>query len=136
MKKIRWICFVLAGLFLIGILSGCTAQQTYEYTLRVTLSSWSGWTPDYEPEEFTYTYIVTEGDILAPPERESWTAEILRADENGILFSTSEPLSVINEDGTINLSSWDDTFEIHPGETLSLATPSTDYGEIYIFELE
>lgn len=110
-----------------------TPEKTSGCTLEVTTSSWSGWEEGYQPKETVYTYEVdAPGFIMVPPE-DGFEIEILEIDVNGITFKTETPMAPYGRG--INLSTDQTVFTVYRGQTLSLVTPTMDYGDIYIITL-
>lgn len=117
-------------------LTGCGKEDAEvvdsNCTLRVTTSSWSGWSESYEPKEEDYEYTFsTPCKILVPPDGE-FEIEILEMDSNQLVFETQSPMSPYGN--RFSLISDLTVFTIYRGQTLSLVTPTFDYGEIYILE--
>ena len=121
---------------MMGLLAGCNKPEAptkeHRYLLRITTSSWSGWEPDYQPEETTYDYELNgPGVIMAPPE-DGFQIKILEMDANGVTFETETPMSPYGN--TLNLNTDQTVFTVYRGQTLSIVTPTTDYGDVCIIE--
>lgn len=139
LKASRSIKPLFAVCLLVVMLAGCSAleakpkEDLYGCSLRITLSSWSGWEQDYKPEESVYEFDVDgPGEIIVPPE-DGFKFDITEINANGMIFQTESSMSPYG--GSINLASDQTVFTVYRGQTLSLVTPSTDYGTVYIIEL-
>lgn len=130
---------ILAAVTLLALLVGCaesgakSQKELWGCSLKITLSSWSGWVEDYEPQEVTYECEINGlGEIVVPLEGR-FGFDITEINAKGITFKTTEPLALF--DGTIDLNTQQRVFTVYKGHTLSLVTPTTDCGNEYIIEL-
>ena len=127
--------------------------------LIVEKSSWSGWSRDYKPnieteqfgdlekylhwENILKTSIIHQsGKIkyngkttsISKANIEFFSFVIMELGENYIIIKTNYPMS--EGDNGINLRSNETIFRIEKDKKVKLTTPSTDAGDIYIFELK
>ncbi len=135
MQRIKHILAVVILLVLLGGCSGLAPKSQEELwgcSLKITLSSWSGWEEGYDPQEVIYEFKIDSlGEITVPPEG-GFGFNITEINANGITFDTEEPLSPLGS--TINLGTEQTVFTVYQGHMLSLVTPTMDYGTVYIIE--
>ena len=116
------------------------AKDQRSCSLSVTTSSWSGWDADYEPIEATHTYTAAALESIAippekdGPEKDGFAIQILAIDMNSVTLKTEYPMAPMGKQG-INLMTDLTVFTVYNGQTLTLVTPTTDYGDIYIIEV-
>lgn len=131
MKKIIFIS-LLAG-SIIFLTTGCGKKNNY--ILEIKESSWSGWTPNYKPEEVTKEYdVVLNKEYVVNDGALGLTFTIEKINKDSITIKTTKSFSDYN-DG-IDLMSKKTEFTVKEGETLKLTTPTTDAGNIYYFTLK
>lgn len=117
--------------------------------LIIKQSSWSGWSKDYKPEEIENEYEIKlnekyiiktvktsykKEDEWVEEEKEVLSFNITEVNDDSIKINTYQEFSD-NEGDTINLNSDKKEFVITTEKPLKLVTPTTDYGEIFIFYL-
>lgn len=135
MHKIK----LVFAIFMVTVfLAGCSGQAApkaggWGCSIGITVSSWSGWEEDYIPTEATYEYeIDSPGTIMVPPE-DGFSIDITDIHANGLTLETESPMSPYGRG--INLASDQTVFTVYRGQTLSLVTPTTDEGDVYIIEV-
>ena len=130
--------FLVLAILIIVSLSGCGEEKkpVSEGNLKVTVTYWNGWDPDYESpvEEYyfdvkTSDTIVVEGDMTG-----DFSFKIKRASKEEIIVKSEYPLEISNGSG-INLQSNQREFTVKFGEPLSLVTITMDAGTFYTFEI-
>ena len=132
------ILFLTIVLFSVIIFSGCS-QEKYSIdkgNLKVTVTYWSGWNPDYEfPAEEYYFDVKTSDTIVVEGSMTGdMSFEIKKVSENEIKIQSEYPLSV-NNDSRLNFNGNQRDFTIKQGEPLYLTTITLDAGTNYTFEV-
>jgi len=131
MKKI-----IILGLLIVlsvFVITGCkNNDETDVLKLRIKESSWSGWTPDYEPEEITKEYDVVLGKEYSINSGK-FIFVIEEINDDNIVIKTSEVFSD-NKEG-IDLNTDKTRFTIYLDEEKELTTPTMDAGLIYYLML-
>ena len=133
----RYVCRMLVSIcILVCSLSGCHSDPDTVYQLKVTSYMWNGWDAYYVPEEGVDLLDITPRGryTITGFVEDTMELKIRRVSDDGVTFVTSESLSIRTEEGYL-LDECYTKFEIKPGETLSLASPSYDGGMIFEFEL-
>ena len=136
MKK--GILFLTIVLFSVITFIGCSQEKhsIEKGNLKVTVSYWSGWNPNYEfPVEEYYFDVKTSDEIVVESSMTGdMSFEIKKVSDNEIEIKSEYPLSV-NNDGRLNFSSTQRDFTIKQGELLYLTTITLDAGTNYTFEV-
>ena len=117
--------------------------------LIIKQSNWSGWEPDYKPEESENEYqininqkYVIKTSTISYKKEDNWVKEekeilsfdIIEINDDNIKIKTYQPFSD-NEDDSVNLYSDKTEFVITVGKPLKLVTPTMDSGEVFVFTL-
>ncbi len=123
-KRIIFSVILILSIFMI---TGCNNNE-HNYKLRITESSWSGWTSDYQPKEVTKEYDVVLGKEYNI-DSGNFIFKIKKVRNNSIVIETKEYFSD-NEKG-IDLRSKKRKFKIYFDKETKLVTPTMDAGNIY-----
>ena len=118
------------GLGVYGMIDG-NAKSNNTSTgskIKITSSSWSGWSADYKPEEKESFCKLSLDDTCSTDDGEL-SFIITSFDDDSVTIHTSKAFSD-KEDG-INLLSDKQDFTIKKGESLKLETPTMDAGFVY-----
>ena len=117
--------------------------------LIIKQSSWSGWSKDFKPKEIEKEYAINLNEKyvvkttnvsyikdgkMVEEEKEILSFNISEINDDSIKINTYQVFSD-NEDGTINLRTDKKEFVVTTEKSLKLTTPTTDFGEIFIFTL-
>lgn len=105
---------------------------TNKFKLRIRESSWSGWTPNYEPQEVTKEYDVVLGEEYSINSGK-FTFLIEEINNDNIIIKTSKSFS--DKEEGIDLRSKKTKFTIYLDEEIKLTTQTMDAGEIYYLTL-
>ncbi|HMN12116.1 MAG TPA: hypothetical protein PKD55_07310 [Bellilinea sp.] len=132
----------LTSILILGfLLTGCTALTPQpaetDFTLRVTRTFWSGWTPNSVSEPVTMTFPITVGETyeLEPKDNSFALAfKVLSATKDSVTVEFSSPLAVQGETG-VNLNDRKTKFTFNLDELTKLDTPTLDAGVSYEFLL-
>lgn len=96
--------------------------------IKITSSSWSGWSADYKPEEKeSFCKLSLDGTCSTDDGELSFT--ITSIDDDSVTIHTSKAFS--DKEDEINLLSDKQDFTIKKGESLKLETPTMDAGFTY-----
>ena len=105
--------------------------------IKVVRTSWSGWSPEYEPEEeVTYCNIRPAEKCVIYAKNsgvEIISFEITDVQDHSVTLHSSEPLS--DSDNGINLRTDKQDFEVKTNKKLELETPTMDAGDTYVLSL-
>lgn len=156
MKRNIIIIICMIVVFVAGFLIGTFAIPKNEgeapalkMKLSIKQSSWSGDSPNYEPEEIEKEYDIKLNEKYIIKTRKTshqkdgeWVEEeeevlsfvITEVNDSNIKINTYQVFSD-NDDGTVDLQSDKREFIVTTEKALRLTTPTMDYGDIFIFKL-
>ena len=139
MKRCISIICVLALLFVLLTACGDEKNLDREKTdfpqMTLTVSSWSGWSENYEPQVEEYAFDTTLDLTIHLPDTYPFvpTFSVVSVTENEIVLHSDEPMSLRGEGGTINFFSDQQDFTIPYGESITFDTCTLDAGWTYTF---
>jgi len=132
------LAFLVLTVFIMLSLSGCGEEKkpVPEGNLKVTVTYWSGWEPDYESpvEEYYFDVKTSDTIVVEGYMTGDFSFKIKRASKEEIIVKSEHPLEINNSYG-INLQSNQREFTVKFGEPLILVTLTMDAGTFYTFEI-
>lgn len=128
----RTIILIFTVIFALSLSACSGGTKTAE--IKVTFSSWSGFSEDYSPKVTEKIYTAAKGDTLDLGGICKLKAEIKSISKETIVIETNTPMSDY-AGGSINLQTDKTRFHIRGNEQLKLITPTMDMGDIYYFEI-